>query len=255
MLAPERQRQLLRILAEQGRLTLQEAATRLAVSRPTIRRDFAALSATGLARRAHGALLPADFGLVEPKYTRKAEKAIAAKVRIGRAAAALLSEQGNVFVDAGTTCLEAGRALLDRPGLRIHTNSIPLLTLAGEARATLISLGGEVRPLSLALTGSLAQHWLENLRFDAAIVGASGIDPAGGASTTETAEAALKAEVLRRSNRRILVFQADKWNRPAALRFAPWAAFSDLVTDHALSRAERLALSRDGLRLHAPVSR
>jgi DeoR/GlpR family transcriptional regulator of sugar metabolism len=255
VLAPERQRQLLRILAEHGRLTLHEAASRLSVSSPTVRRDFSALAAAGLAKRTHGALLPVDFGLVEPKYSRKAEKAIAVKVRVGRTTAALLPEQGNVYVDAGTTCLEAGRALLDRPGLRIHTNSIPLLALAGEARATLIALGGEVRPLSLALTGGLALHWLENLRFDVAIIGASGIDASGGACTTETAEAAVKTEALRRAGRRILVFQADKWNRPAALRFAPWSAFSDIVTDHVFTRAERIALSRDGLRLHNPVSR
>ncbi|CAM3012165.1 DeoR/GlpR family DNA-binding transcription regulator [Rariglobus hedericola] len=255
VLAPERQRLLLRILAEQGRLTINEASSRLAVSLPTIRRDFVALAASGFARRAHGALLPVDFGLVEPKYTRKAEKAVAAKVRLGRAAAALLPEQGNLFVDAGTTCLEVGRVLIERPGLRIHTNSIPLLALASEARATLIALGGEVRPLSLALTGALTQHWLENLRFDAAVIGASGLDAASGASTTELGEAAVKTEALRRSRRRILIALGDKWNQPAALRFAPWDAFSDLVTDHPFSRAERLALSRNGLRLHAPAIR
>lgn len=255
MFAPERHRQILRILADHGRLGLPEAASRLGASTATIRRDFAALAAAGHAIRAHGALIAHEAGLAEPRYSRKAGRAVALKARLGRTAAALLPEAGSVFIDAGTSALEVGRAVLDRPGLRIHTNSLPLLCLAPEARATLVSLGGEVRALGLSLTGALAQHWLQNLRFDAAVLGASGLDPSDGASTTEPAEAALKTEALRRSTRRILVAHGEKWGRPSALRFAPWSAFTDLVTDHAFTRAERLALGQSGLRLHAPLSR
>lgn len=254
MLTAERHRHILRLLADRGRLTLAEIASRLGISTATARRDAADLADAGHVIRVHGALLPRDFGLDEPRYSRKAEKAVATKVRLGRAAAALLPESGPVFIDAGTTCLEVGRCLLDRPGLRIFTNSVTLLALAGEARATLVSIGGEVRPLSLALTGALSQHWMENLRFDAAVIGASGLDPATGASTTETAEAAVKSEALRRATRRILVAHCEKWGRPSALRFAPWKAFGDFVTDHPFSRAERLTLSRDNLRIHSPVS-
>jgi DeoR/GlpR family transcriptional regulator of sugar metabolism len=94
---------------------------------------------------------------------------------------------------------------LDRPRLRIFTNSVPLLALAGDARATLVAIGGEVRGLSLALTGAFALQWLENLRFDVAVIGASGIDAESGASTTETAEAGIKTQALRHATRRILV--------------------------------------------------
>jgi DeoR/GlpR family transcriptional regulator of sugar metabolism len=139
--------------------------------------------------------------------------------------------------------------------LRIFTNSVPLLALAGESRATLSAVGGEVRPMSLAMTGALAQGWLENLRFDAAVVGASGLDASAGASTTEVAEAAVKTEVLRRSRRRILVAHGEKWGRPSALRFAPWGAFTDFVTDRALSRDDRARLSAARVSLHTVPSR
>jgi len=250
MLAPERHRRILRLLGEQGRVTAAEICSRLGVSVATARRDVTQLAGAGLATRTWGALLPHDFSLVEPPYPSKTERAASAKVRLGRAAAGLVPEVGTVFVDAGTTCLEAGRALIDRPALRIFTNSVPLLALAGEARATLSAVGGEVRPISLALTGGLAQSWLENLRFDAAVIGASGLEAELGASTTEVAEAAVKAEALRRARRRILVAHSGKWGRPAALRFAPWSAFTDVVTDRAPSREERGALAAAQVRLH-----
>jgi DeoR family transcriptional regulator of aga operon len=213
------------------------------------------LARAGLAKRTRGALLPADFSLVEPRYSRKAEKAVNAKVRLGRAVAALMPEHGSVFIDAGTTCLEVGRALLDRPALRIYTNSVTLLALAGDARATLNAVGGEVRRVSLAMTGALAQSWLENLRFDAAVVGASGLDADSGASTTEVAEAAVKTEALKRARRRVLVAHAEKWGRPSSLRFAPWGAFTDFVTDAVLSRDEKMALSAAQVRLHVVSNR
>jgi DeoR family transcriptional regulator, fructose operon transcriptional repressor len=255
MLAPERHRQILRLLTERGRLTAAEIRSRLGVSAATARRDCTDIAGAGLAMRARGALLPHDFSLVEPPYSRKSERAVNAKVRLGRAAAALVPEEGTVFIDAGTTCLEVGRALLDRPALRIFTNSVPLLALAGESKATLSAVGGEVRPMSLAMTGALAQGWLENLRFDAVVVGASGLDAFSGASTTEVAEAAVKTEVLRRSRRRILVVHAQKWGRPSALRFAPWEAFTDFVTDRVLSKEERVPLVGAKVHLHTVASR
>lgn len=243
MLVPDRQRTILRLLSDRGRLTLAEIQSRLGISAATARRDAGQLSEAGLVRRTHGGLLPPDFSLSEPAYTRKAEKAIGIKVRLGRAAADLLPEDGTVFVDAGTTCLEVGRALLDRPNLRIFTNSVSLLALATEARATVTAIGGEVRKISLALTGSFAQSWMEQLRFDAAVIGASGLDQESGVFTTELSEASVKVEALRRARLRILVAHGEKWGHPAAVQFAPWTAFHHLVTDRAPLRTDRAALT------------
>ncbi len=251
MFSPERHRQLLRLLAEHGRLSLSEAVSRLAVSAATIRRDFTYLAKTGRALRAHGALLPIDSGLAEPRYSRKAGRAVALKANLGRFTASLLPEHGHIFIDAGTTALEVGRALMDRPALRLYTNSLSFLELAPEARATVIALGGEVRPLGLALTGALTHHWLQNLRFDAAVIGASGLDLSDGASTTETSEAAVKTEALRRATRRLLVAHAEKWAHPAALLFAPWSTFTDFVTNQSLTRTERIILGASGLCIHS----
>lgn len=255
MFAPARHRAILRLLAEKGRLSLDEIAAAFGISPATARRDAGALARTGLAQRTHGGLLPPDFSLAEPAYPRKSERAFGTKARLGAAAARLMPENGTVFIDAGSTCLEVGRALLDRPALRIFTNSVPLLALAGDAQATLVALGGEVRRASLALTGALAQAWLQNVRFDAAVIGASGIEPALGPSTTETSEAGTKIEAMRRARLRVLVAHAEKWGRPAAVRFAPWSAFHHFVTDRSPARADRAALAAAGVRLHFVASK
>jgi len=245
MLTAERHRAILRLIAEQGRVAIAEIAERYHVSPATARRDASVLAAAGKVARAHGGLLPANFFQNEPHFRAKADRQMGIKNRIARTAAELLPHEGNVFVDSGTTCLEVGRLLIERPNLRIFTNSIPLLGFTSQAQAAITSIGGEGRKVSLALTGALAQAWLSHLRFDSAVIGASGLDLATGAYTTELQEAAVKAEVLRRSTVRVLVADAEKWNRPAAVHFAPWNAFTSVVTNHQLPREARLKLAAE----------
>jgi DeoR family transcriptional regulator, fructose operon transcriptional repressor len=255
MLTEARHRALIRLLAEQGEVKLAEAAARFNISLPTVRRDFTALAEAGHARRVHGAILTPDYALAEPRYTRKASQSSALKVRLASTTAALLPESGAIFIDAGTTCLEVARAVLDRPHLHIFTNSVSILALAGEAKAPLISIGGEVRSVSLALTGSHALTWTKALHFDACVIGASGIDKIDGPSTTELSEAAIKAEALKRARRRVLIAHGEKWGRPSAVRFSSWEAFTDWVTDLQPPQDDRLRLTRAGVRIHTLSNR
>lgn len=250
MLTTERHRAILRLLAESGRVTIAEIVERFEVSSATARRDATLLAGAGRAARSHGGLLPARFFQNEPHFRAKALRRMNVKARLARKAADLLPHGGNLFVDAGTTCLEVGRLLLERPDLRIFTNSIPLLALAGEARAAVTGIGGEARKVSLALTGALAQAWLTHLRFDVCVVGASGFEPATGVYTTEIHEAAVKTEVLRRSTQRVLVAEAEKLNQPTAVHFAPWQSFSHFVSGTALPAEVRRSIAAAGVRLN-----
>jgi DeoR family fructose operon transcriptional repressor len=249
MLNAERHRSILRLLAEHGAISVTDIVQRFGVSHATARRDAVSLADSGRAARTHGGLLPANLLQTEPHFRAKSVRQTGIKARIARTAVELFPHDGNVFVDAGTTCLEIGRLLIQRPNLHIYTNSIPLLAYAAQSLATLMAIGGEARKESLALTGALAQTWLTHLRFDSAAIGASGLDLASGAYTTELHEAAIKAEVLRRSGLRVLVADAEKWNHPTTVHFAPWTAFTAFVTNHQLPREARMKLATDRVKL------
>lgn len=250
MLTEQRRRSILRLLADQNTVRLEEICARFGVSAATARRDAEAIARSALAHRTRGGLLALDAAMTEPTYSRKAAAAAGTKSRIGQRVAELLPEDGSIFIDGGSTCLEVARAVLDRPQLRIYTNSVTLLQLAAEGRANVYSIGGEVRSVSLALVGAFALSWLERLRFDAAVIGASGLDAEQGATTTEIAEAAIKAEALKRSRLRILVAHSEKWSKSAALRFSPWSAFHHLVTDRAPPRSAVAPLAAAGVEIH-----
>src|SRR5688572_12973761 len=176
MFVQERHRAIETIVRQKGRLTVGELARHLGASGITVRRDLRLLEAAGKVVRAHGGALHPEFFETEPRFERKAVDAVEAKVALAKAVAAELPERGQIFVDSGTTCLEVARQILDRRELTVFTNSIPLLQLGIQANARVVGVGGDVRAVSLALVGGLALDWLRRLRFDVAVVAASGLD-------------------------------------------------------------------------------
>lgn len=221
----------------------------LRASPATVRRDIDQLERLGKLVRTHGAVLHPDHAQGELAFARKARSAVVAKKAIAAKAVEFVSPGSVVFLDSGTSCLELGRLLLGLD-ITIYTNSLALLAEPQVPRAQLNSVGGEVRTLSRALVGGLTMHWLRNLNFDVAFIGASGISATEGASTTELTEATIKRECAARSRRTVLLADATKWERPVAVKFADWSCFKDFVTDHALTRRELAILRRAGVTVH-----
>jgi DeoR/GlpR family transcriptional regulator of sugar metabolism len=220
------------------------------VSRSTLRRDLVELERAGDVVRVHGGVVHRDYLQGEPTFDRRGRQAVAAKGAIAAAAAAMVPDNAAVYLDAGTTCAAVGRHVLLRPDAKVFTHSLRLAADAAstDAPAALVLVGGEVRKVSQAVVGGLALRWLEHLQFDVAFVAASGVS-AEGVSTTELTEAAVKQAVISRAAKAVLVADAGKWDRPAAVRFAGWEQFGAWVVDSAVPKAARAAAEAAGVRV------
>ena len=230
MFAHSRHQAIVDYLRDQPKASVHELEVALAVSPATLRRDLAELEAAGAVVRTRGGVAHPSLFRGESSFSQRGRIQIAAKRSLAETAARLVPAGGTVFVDAGSTCFEVGHRLLPRPGLTIITHSLPLALAATPAGARVICLGGEVRAVSGAAVGAFALAWLENLHADWAFLGASGLDPNEGPSTTELAEAGVKGALIRRSTHPVLVADTSKWLRPAAVRFAAWHEFEHFVT-------------------------
>lgn len=255
MFAHDRHQKITAAVERHRRISVAALQRQLGVSAATLRRDLTLLEQTGRIVRAHGGVLHLETLHGEPAFARKVRTIPAIKAALAATTAALIPGGATVFIDAGSTTLAVGRLLLARADLTLFTNSLPLLAASDPGVARLVALGGEVRPLSRALVGGFATNWLAHLRFDVAVIGASGLDLADGASTTELLEAAVKQAALARAARTILIADATKWSRSAAIRFAPWTDLDDWVTDHRPTRAESTRLTAQGVTLHHPSGR
>ena len=140
MFAEERRQAILALLSNQNRVEVGSLAERFKVSEDTIRRDLRALASTGFFQKTHGgavALNVASLG-----WQARAQLQPGLKERIGKAAAALVSPQETVMLDAGSTVLALAQQLKARPITAITSSLDVAAQLASDPKVSLVVTGG-----------------------------------------------------------------------------------------------------------------
>ena len=237
-----RQKKILELVRQTENISVATLVDGIDASAATVRRDLVQLEEAGKVLRVHGAVLDRRSLEGEPSFSVKRQRIPEVKRRIGRAVLDAIPSGASVFIDAGSTCLEAGLALLERGGHVVYTNSLPLLYNAGNFSSPVISIGGEARAISGALVGGLAQEWLRHLRFDFALIGASALDASSGVMTTELSEAGVKRLAIERARIAILAADSLKLDEVASVQFAEWSDFRMWFTDKELPMQRRKTL-------------
>jgi DeoR/GlpR family transcriptional regulator of sugar metabolism len=249
MFAQERHHAIKEIVRKHRRMNFVDLQRLLKVSPATLRRDLTELEEAREIIRVHGGVLDPNYARSEISFDERMLRNRAAKKAIAEAAANLIAPGSSVFIDAGSTCLEAGKALLGRKDIRIITHSVALVEAAFHGEAPILCVGGELRKVSGALTGGAALGALASLHIDVALVGASGLDPVRGCFTTELSEAEMKRAILSRAARKVLLADHAKWRNPSTVLFAPWSDFDDWIMDGNLAMKETKHLRAAGLKI------
>jgi hypothetical protein len=115
----------------------------------------------------------------------------------GRPGALLLGQRRPALIDAGSTTQVFAGFLVGAPGLRVVTNALTVAgTLAAKDLLNCHTVGGRVRPSSLAGVGSLTQRVFDDLRFDVAFVGTNAAPFSRGGCTPDPEEAVIERAMI-----------------------------------------------------------
>lgn len=240
-----RQRAILAQLAETGRVMVAELAATHEVSDVTIRKDLKGLEHDSLLKRVHGGAVESRSSKWNPSFDRREGQGARAKAAMAEAALRFVRSGDTVILDAGTSTLALARRL---PGLvedlTVITNSMLVTAeLAEVPGLELISLGGSVRPHSLAMIGPLTVASLGRLHADVAFLGATGAQEERGLCTPNLIEAETKAAMVRSAKERVALVANDKVGTASLAPFCAWRDLDAFVTDLPLPDrlGERLA--------------
>jgi DeoR family transcriptional regulator of aga operon len=247
---------LLELLAENGRVSVEEAADRLAVSQATIRRDFDQLAQQQMITRTRGGAVANGVSYDLPlRY--KSAKHSAEKQRIGEAAAALVAPGTVVGLNGGTTMTEVARALAVRPDLNgggegaqltVVTNALNIANeLLVRSRMKIVVAGGVVRPQSYELVGPLGGALLREVTLDVALLGVDALDPELGAAAHHEGEAAMNSLMVTRARRVVIIADSSKLGRHAFARICPIERVETLVTDSGAAADTLRAFQESGV--------
>ena len=202
MLAEERFSLILDLLARQRTATVQELCEALNASESTIRRDLNELDKLGKLNKVHGgATLPdSRFLAEEPTMEAKQAQAVPQKRAIAAAAAALITAEDFVFVDAGSTTLELVHALEgDALKAGYVTNGVAHARALAQKGCRVYLPGGLLRPQTEAIVGAPTVSIIQQYNFTKAFMGANGVALEAGFTTPDPEEAAVKAAAVHRA--------------------------------------------------------
>ena len=251
--APQRRERLAGIVADRGFARVVDLARTLDVSEVTVRTDLAALETEGRLTRVHGGAMPR--GLVaerESSLEQSRTRLTRAKQAIAAETATRVRSGESILLDVGSTTLAVAHALVARRDLSelvIVTNGLAIALALEPAipRFTVVVTGGTVRSLQHSLVNPLATTLLDDVRVDLAILGATGIDAAAGATNVNLPEAEVKRRMVASAARRVLAADSSKLGQVHLGRVAALDELDELITDDRASDAQLDPLRVAGL--------
>lgn len=240
------------LVREHGAVRVGELAAQFDVSEVTIRSDLEQLERDGqLVRDRGGAIAPPSTplrGLL--RVDERATLNLDAKRRIGLAAAKLVEPGDTIIIDAGTTAIEAARAVAGIAPLTVLTNALNVaLELGAHSDARVILLGGTLNREAASTVGAQAEQHVGEFIAQKLFLGAQAIDSEHGLTDTTPEIAQVKRAMIRAARRVILLVDSSKWGCSGFSKVAPLTELDTIITDSALPTEARAAIDQLGIEL------
>lgn len=241
--------EILRLLREEGTLSVADLAGRLGVSLETVRRDVKPLTDDGQVLKMHGAVgLPSDIG--EAPFERRMRENAAAKRAVARHVAGTIRDGESIMLDTGTTTSYLARELLGHRRLTVVTNSSDIArTLATVNGNRVYMAGGELRPDSGAAFGVSAIEFVSRFSVAHAIISTGAIDALDGVMDYDLEEAEFARMVLSRGQRSLVITDQTKFGRRGLVHVCGFDGFDELVVDAAPDSSVLDAMNAGGAKI------
>ncbi len=254
----KRAKEILRLLLRHGKTSVDDLTSTLGASPASIRRDLARLEEQGLVHRTHGGVMLASVGqtVYEPfrldaAFHVREDRFAAEKLRIAKAAAALVEENEMIGFAAGTTTTLVARQLLHRKNLHIVTNAVNIgMELSANGRLETTLTGGNLRWAgAFSLVGPAAIESLAVVAMDRVFLGATGVDAAFGATIIQPDEAAVFRAMARPARQVVVVADSSKMGLVSPAVICPAGKIDLLITDDGISEEAQAAFAAKGIQM------
>ena len=210
MLTKQRQELILKLLEENGSVTVTEVKELLDTSESTVRRDITALDREGKLVKVFGGAVALKEGAVTAhEYTvaQKLDLNSEEKKRIAKYAAALIGPEDFVYLDAGTTTgymldyIEEKRAVF-------VTNAVAHAQRLVAMGMKVFLVGGELKASTEAIVGSQAMRMIQGYHFTKGFFGTNG--------------AMVKQTAIEQCRECYVLCDSSKFDNVSSVTFAPF---------------------------------
>lgn len=243
----QRREQIVALVRERERVTVDELAALLGGSRETIRRDLGALADRGRLRKIHGGAMLPD-SLHEGRFADRLVEAVAEKRLVAAAAAALFEPGTTIFIDVGTTTLMFAEALVGRADLTIITNGLEIARVLAGSGNKIFVIGGEFAADTAEMVGALAVEQIGRFYAAHAVITVGGLSERG-AMDFQLEEAQVARAMIAQARLVTIIADTSKLQREALFQVCPLDAIDRLVVDRPPAPDFVRALEKAGVEL------
>ena len=249
MIAEERRKIILEKIKNNNSVSVQELAKEFGITDATIRRDLDMLDQQGLVKRSHGgAVIVSQNVGIESEFEIRKDQEMAAKERIGRRAAAMVSPGDCIGIDIGTTTYEMSRFLKKSDDITVVTASIPVINeLILSKNINVICTGGELSRKDKSLIGHNAIRTIHEYILDKVFVGVAGISFDCGLTLYNMNDTLVKRELIKRAREVIVLADSSKIGQTRHAFFCELKEIDKLITDAGISDKDKQQLEAFGI--------
>jgi DeoR/GlpR family transcriptional regulator of sugar metabolism len=205
-----RRNQLIDLIKQHGRVSVQEIIDRLQISEATARRDLDMLEKSGdIIRTIGGAIY--DGGEKEIPFSEKRSVSWKEKEQIAATAADLVREGDVIGLTGGTTTYLIAKALKQKRKITIVTNAVNIATELSDAEdIQVVVTGGVMRSKSYELCGPLADKIIESINITKMFFGIDGFSVEKDFTMYSELENRITQLMISRSSQSFAVFDYSK---------------------------------------------
>jgi DeoR family transcriptional regulator of aga operon len=248
MYSAQRHQEILKLIQQNGLVSVDDLAAHFVVSPSTIRRDLNSLHRLGMVKRTYGGALAPFRISSEAPFSVRVTSRHEEKDRIGRAAAQLVVPGETIFIDGGTTTESmlgylpdvlaeslsgTAHGVAKDAGITVVTYGLNIVQrLVDQEYVTVVLIGGILHVPSLTFGGVFAKDSFEgyNMRFDKAFMAATGVSAEAGITNAGFEEIPIKRRAMRSARESIMLADSSKIGVIAAGVIAPIDQLQRLIT-------------------------
>ena len=238
MFAEERKAQILKILKDKKKITVSELCSIFHVSGVTIRTDLRDLQNAEALTRTHGGAIEKSQTGFELDTNQREIQNLSQKKKIAQLSLELINNGDKIILDTGTTTRELARLLNQKKDLTILTNDFKIAGILEDYETIeTIFWGGIIRKKFHCTVGLQGRNISSGLVFDQAFMGFNSLSLEQGATTPDISHAEIKKEMIKISNKVILLGDSSKFGKVSFAQFASLEQIDTIVSDKTLVKA------------------
>ncbi|WP_405574913.1 DeoR/GlpR family DNA-binding transcription regulator [Winogradskyella sp. Asnod2-B02-A] len=246
----DRHKLIIQKLEADGFVNVHDLSKEFGVSLVTIRKDLKLLEEKKLLFRSHGKAIPVNPYITENHVKVKAKIHTKEKNKIAIAAVDTLVSHDSIIIASGTSVIEFARHIKPLEGLTVLTASLNTAIILSKIKGIdVIQLGGMVRRSSASVIGPVGEKMLAEFTFTKLFLGVDGIDLDYGLTTTNLMEASLNKEMIKASQKLIVLADSSKFNKKGFGRICGLNEVDEIITDSGIDEKTKTRLLELGVEL------